>query len=88
MENKRPVRCNENENVALYLWTKRQEMADRGGIVKGATFMNKQELRDDTEASELSLKSIRPPARSIPKESYLKEAKGPGGGTRGSHSAD
>ncbi|KAK8916705.1 Crossover junction endonuclease MUS81 [Platanthera zijinensis] len=126
MENKRPVRCNENENVALYLWTKRQEMADRGeisdsfhlwmktspcifgrsvmflsqiffinrstldvslgkkakaprryvpqknstayalliilyrGIVKGATFMNKQELRDDTEASELSLKSIRP----------------------------
>ncbi|KAK8963860.1 Crossover junction endonuclease MUS81 [Platanthera guangdongensis] len=151
MENKRPVRCNENENVALYLWTKRQEMADRGeisdnldltlskayinicssktpiktlkdlsqikgigkwiarlmqefftnlppagastttnasptgkktkaprryvpqknsaayallitlyrGIVKGATFMKKQELIDDTEASGLSMKSIR-----------------------------
>ncbi|KAK8944148.1 Crossover junction endonuclease MUS81 [Platanthera zijinensis] len=100
MENKRPVRCNENENVALYLWTKRQEMADRGeisdsfhlgkkakalrryvpqknstayalliilyrGIVKGATFMKKQELRDDTEASELSLKSIRLVSHSV-----------------------
>ncbi|KAK8934119.1 Crossover junction endonuclease MUS81 [Platanthera zijinensis] len=105
MENKRPVRCNENENVALYLWTKRQEMADRGeisgsfhlwmktsgkkakaprryvpqknstayalliilyrGIVKCATFMKKQELRDDTEASELSLKSIRLVSHSV-----------------------
>lgn len=152
MEKRLPVRCNENENVAMYLWTKRQEMADRGGIsdnldltlskayinicrsktpietlkdlsqikgigkwivrfmqefftneplagaslttnapptgkktkaprryvpqknsaayallitlyrgiMKGSTFMKKQELIDDTEASGLSLKSIRP----------------------------
>ncbi|KAL0923106.1 hypothetical protein M5K25_007151 [Dendrobium thyrsiflorum] len=32
MESKRPVRCSENENVALYLWTKRNEMVERGEI--------------------------------------------------------
>ncbi|XP_020571283.1 crossover junction endonuclease MUS81 isoform X2 [Phalaenopsis equestris] len=32
MENKLPVRCSENENVALHLWTKRKEMAESGGI--------------------------------------------------------
>ncbi|KAH0465260.1 hypothetical protein IEQ34_005363 [Dendrobium chrysotoxum] len=32
MESKRSVRCSENENVALYLWTKRNEMVERGEI--------------------------------------------------------
>lgn len=32
MENKPPVRCSENEEVAAYLWLKRQEMADQNGI--------------------------------------------------------
>ncbi|WOL11990.1 crossover junction endonuclease MUS81 isoform X1 [Canna indica] len=32
MENQRPVRCNENEEVALYLFKKRQEMAEPHGI--------------------------------------------------------
>ncbi|XP_073114010.1 crossover junction endonuclease MUS81 isoform X2 [Elaeis guineensis] len=32
MENKRPVRCSENEEIVLYLWRKRQEMAERNGI--------------------------------------------------------
>ncbi|XP_038972876.1 crossover junction endonuclease MUS81 isoform X2 [Phoenix dactylifera] len=32
MENKRPVRCSENEEIALYLWGKRQEMAEGNGI--------------------------------------------------------
>ncbi|PKA66988.1 Crossover junction endonuclease MUS81 [Apostasia shenzhenica] len=32
MESKRPARCNENEGAALYIWKKRQEMAERGGI--------------------------------------------------------
>ncbi|KAH7667186.1 crossover junction endonuclease MUS81 protein [Dioscorea alata] len=32
MENKPPVRCSENEEVAAYLWLKRQEMVDQNGI--------------------------------------------------------
>ncbi|KAJ0978022.1 hypothetical protein J5N97_013496 [Dioscorea zingiberensis] len=34
MENKPPVRCSENEEVAAYLWSKRQEMAERNGILE------------------------------------------------------
>ncbi|XP_077241654.1 crossover junction endonuclease MUS81-like isoform X2 [Tasmannia lanceolata] len=32
MENQRPVRCPENEDLASFMWKKRQEMADKNGI--------------------------------------------------------
>ncbi|XP_074583617.1 crossover junction endonuclease MUS81 isoform X2 [Curcuma longa] len=32
MENRHPVRCSENEELTLYLWRKRQEMAESDGI--------------------------------------------------------
>ncbi|XP_072982866.1 crossover junction endonuclease MUS81 [Typha latifolia] len=32
MEDKRPVRCKENEEIALFLWSKRQELADTNRI--------------------------------------------------------
>lgn len=32
MENLRPVRCSENEEIGLYLWRKRQEMVESNGL--------------------------------------------------------
>ncbi|RRT85910.1 hypothetical protein B296_00002840 [Ensete ventricosum] len=32
MENLRPVRCSDNEEIGLYLWRKRQEMVESNGL--------------------------------------------------------